>query len=163
MYKIIGNDKQEYGPVPAEQIRVWIKEGRLNRQTLLQTGGSTEWKPLELQPEFATDFLSDGAPPFAMPPAAAPPPSSGINTVIPYKNIRALVAYYLAVFSLLPLVGIVLGLAACVLGILGLRFSRQNPTAGGKIHAWVGILLGGVCGFGWLILALLMFSALNRH
>lgn len=166
MYKIIGTDEKEYGPVPSNQIREWIKEGRLNRQTPLQAAGSTEWKPLWLQPEFTKDFVEQDAPPVVPPPESVGSASSGsgINVIIPYKNPRALIAYYLAVFSLIPFVGIVLGLAAFVLGILGLRFRRQNPTAGGVVHAWIGIILGGLCGFGWLVVTILViFSAAKHH
>jgi len=165
MYKVIGNDKKEYGPVSAEMIREWIKQGRLNRQTLIQPADATQWKPLGQQPEFAADLSLEVPPAVATPRvAAAPVPGGGgINTVIPYKNVPALVAYYLGVFSLIPVVGIVLGLAAFVLGIMGLRFHRQNPTAGGAVHAWIGIILGGLCGLGWLALIVLAFSAIHRH
>ena len=30
MYKILGDDGQEYGPVSIEQVRQWIKENRLD-------------------------------------------------------------------------------------------------------------------------------------
>ena len=33
MYKIIGIDGREYGPVSAGQLRQWIVEGRANAQT----------------------------------------------------------------------------------------------------------------------------------
>ena len=36
MYKIIGANQTEYGPVSAEQIRQWIAEGRVNAQTSAQ-------------------------------------------------------------------------------------------------------------------------------
>ena len=29
MYKIIGGDQKEYGPVTAEQLRLWVTEGRV--------------------------------------------------------------------------------------------------------------------------------------
>ncbi len=65
MYKIIGADQKEYGPIPADQIRQWIAEGRLNGQTAGQAEGSPEWRPLSEFPEFA-DALG------AMPMAAMP-------------------------------------------------------------------------------------------
>jgi TM2 domain-containing membrane protein YozV len=46
VYKIIGADGREYGPVAAEQLRQWLLEGRVNSQTLLQPEGSTDWKAL---------------------------------------------------------------------------------------------------------------------
>ena len=51
MYRIIGGDKQIYGPVSAEELRRWLAEGRLNAQSQVQAEGSTEWKPLSAYPE----------------------------------------------------------------------------------------------------------------
>ena len=66
-------------------------------------------------------------------------------SVIPYKNPKALLAYYFAVFALIPCVGLFLGYAALVLGILGLKYAKVHPEARGKVHAWIGIILGGFC------------------
>lgn len=51
-YKILGGDRQEYGPVTGEEIRQWIREGRANAETLGQAEGGM-WKKLSLFPEFA--------------------------------------------------------------------------------------------------------------
>ena len=51
MYKIIGADQKEYGPVTAEQLRQWTVDGRANAQTLVQAEGSTDWQPLSSFPE----------------------------------------------------------------------------------------------------------------
>ena len=77
MYKIIGADGQQYGPVSAEQLRRWISENRLNAQTPVQPEGSQEWKPLSSYAEFANAFAAK--PPLlpqspSLPPAGAPPP-----------------------------------------------------------------------------------------
>ena len=53
MYKIIGADQKEYGPVTAEQLRQWLTEGRVSAQTQVLPEGATEWKPLGTLPEFA--------------------------------------------------------------------------------------------------------------
>jgi hypothetical protein len=53
MYKILGADQREYGPVSADQLRQWITEGRANSQTMVQGPDSTEWKPLSTFAEFA--------------------------------------------------------------------------------------------------------------
>ncbi|PYM13055.1 MAG: hypothetical protein DME18_09850 [Verrucomicrobia bacterium] len=53
MYKIIGADRKEYGPVTSDQINTWILEGRANGQTLVQAAGSAEWRALSSFPEFA--------------------------------------------------------------------------------------------------------------
>jgi len=64
--------------------------------------------------------------------------------LIPYKNPLALIGYYTGVFSLIPISGLLLGPAALVLGILGLRYSRRHPTARGGGHAIAGIVLGSL-------------------
>ena len=56
MYKIIGADGREYGPVSAEQLHQWMAEGRVTAQTQLQTTGSAEWKRLFDFPEFAPEL-----------------------------------------------------------------------------------------------------------
>jgi hypothetical protein len=53
MYKIIGADQKEYGPVSADDLRNWIREGRVNAQTLIQAEGQSDWRPLSSYPEFA--------------------------------------------------------------------------------------------------------------
>ena len=76
MYKIIGADQKEYGPVSSELLRQWVSEGRVNGQTLARAEGETEWKPLSAFPEFAS-VLQTATPPAAFPPpggsSAAPP------------------------------------------------------------------------------------------
>ena len=57
--------------------------------------------------------------------------------VIPYKNLPALLAYYLGLASLLPCVGFVFAVPALILGILGLRKRAQNPAVKGSVHAWM--------------------------
>jgi TM2 domain-containing membrane protein YozV len=67
MYKIVGVNGQQYGPVSAEEIRRWITENRANAQTLVQMEGVPEWKPLGSLPEFASELK-------AVPPPITPPP-----------------------------------------------------------------------------------------
>jgi TM2 domain-containing membrane protein YozV len=67
MYKIVGVNGQQYGPVSAEQIRRWIAENRVNAQTLVQTEGRQDWMPLGSLAEFAAELK-------AVPPTIAPPP-----------------------------------------------------------------------------------------
>ena len=85
---------------------------------------------------------------------AQPPSAAGdfIQLVVPYKNSRALLSYYLGLFSIFPILGLGLGIAAVILGIKGLRLAKQHPEARGKVHAWVGIITG-LC-FGLFNLAL---------
>jgi phage FluMu protein Com len=90
------------------------------------------------------------------------PAGDAVSTIIPYKNGRALIAYYLGVFSLIPCLGLLLGPAALVLGILGMRYVNANPTAKGTGHAIAGIILGGLTTLGnWGgILALIVMGGI---
>lgn len=66
----------------------------------------------------------------------------GTGGVIPYKNPKALTAYYLGILSGLPLIGLPFGIAAFVLGIQGLKARKQNPVIKGSVHAGIGIGCG---------------------
>lgn len=73
MYRIIGGDQKEYGPVSAEDLRRWISEGRLNAQSLARAEAGGDWKPLREFPEFADALgIAPGAPDAATPPLMAP-------------------------------------------------------------------------------------------
>src|SRR6516225_2772253 len=52
LYRIIGGDGKEYGPITADQMRQWLAEGRLNAQTRVLVEGTAEWKTLGELPEF---------------------------------------------------------------------------------------------------------------
>lgn len=53
MYRIIGSDGKEYGPISADQLRQWINQGRANAATRVLVEGSTEWKLLGSLAEFS--------------------------------------------------------------------------------------------------------------
>ncbi len=63
MYKIIGADGKEYGPVTTEQLRDWITQGRANAQTQVRPEGDTDWIALGALPEFADAAGTATAPP----------------------------------------------------------------------------------------------------
>src|SRR5436853_3509943 len=97
MYKIIGADGREYGPISAEQVRQWIAEGRANAATLATAENMTEWKPLGSFPEFSLLF----ARPAAIPAFGRPPKTHALATT----------ALALAIFS------VTLGWCCCGLGL----------------------------------------------
>jgi len=70
MFNIIGADGKQYGPVSADQVRQWVREGRANGASQVQPVGATEWKSIAALPEFA-DVFGGGA---GAPPAMVPPP-----------------------------------------------------------------------------------------
>jgi hypothetical protein len=95
------------------------------------------------------------------------PSTEAVATLIPYRNARALIAYYCGVFSLIPCLGLVLGPVAFILGILGLRYVKANPGAHGTGHALAGIILGGLTGLvNWGVIIAGVVSAVlegSRH
>ena len=87
MYKIIGHDRQVYGPVSAEQLRQWINEGRVVASTRAQCDETTDWQPLSNIPEFADAF--QGA---ITSPEAAPVPPVEPVPVDPDALVREILA-----------------------------------------------------------------------
>ena len=92
-------------------------------------------------------------------PGGPPPPQQtegdATGGIIPYKNPAALVAYYLGLFSLLPCFGLLLAIPAFILGIIGLRNRNKNPAIKGSVHAWIGIIMGGLFTLIWGAAAIL--------
>ncbi len=68
MFNIIGADGKQYGPVAAEQIRQWVREGRANGTSRIQAVDGTIWQTLAMTPEFADLFNSPAPPPAMNPP-----------------------------------------------------------------------------------------------
>src|SRR5438270_11393772 len=100
MYKMMGADGKEYGPITAEQLRQWIGEGRANGQTRVLPEGSPEWKMLGELPEFSQALASP------LSPAAA---ATGVAAVAPVPRTNPL-----AITSLiLGIVAVPFGLCCC--------------------------------------------------
>jgi hypothetical protein len=112
MYKIIGADGREYGPITADQLREWIAEGRANAQTRALAEGAAQWKPLTEYLEFAVAL---GRTPPAWP---APAPISVTPT--PRTNSLAFTGMIMGVLS------ITCGMCCCYgmpFNLLGIVFS----------------------------------------
>ncbi|PQV63197.1 hypothetical protein B1R32_11422 [Abditibacterium utsteinense] len=109
-------------------------------------------------------------PPISSPHNFSPPPlpnrSENPNVeadttggIIPYKNPQALLAYYIGLFSLLPVLGLAMAPAAVVLGIKGLKYARQHPLVKGQAHAWIGVVCGGFWSLvHWIIALAILFA-----
>jgi len=112
MFKIIGSDQKEYGPVSADQIRQWIATGRANALTKAQLEGG-EWKTLGDFPEFAGALSAGVRPPS---PPAGPPPLSPFEVKTSGLAIASLVLGILGIAScgLTSLIGLILGIVALV-------------------------------------------------
>ena len=134
-YKIKGTGGAEYGPVSTEELQQWVAQNRCTRESLVEVDGSGERVPPATLPEVQDTFVA--------PPAPAPASGEGeggVSTVIPYKNVPALIAYYVGVFCIIcpPL----LCFPAIILGVIGLRRVKENPEVKGTAHAWIGVLSG---------------------
>ena len=139
MYHIQGADNQTRGPVDENTIRQSIAEGRANGMSMAIRLGDPEWQQLARFPEFAT-ALSQA------PPTAPPAQGDATGGLIPYKNIPALVGYYMSILGLLlmcvPFLGVLYGIGVMVLGIFGIKKANAQPEVKGKIHAWIAIVGG---------------------
>ncbi|MDQ2800558.1 MAG: hypothetical protein M3Y13_13080 [Armatimonadota bacterium] len=104
-------------------------------------------------------------PPNAGYPAYTPPPSGGaFGGLIPDKNPSALTAYYLGIFSIIPCLGLPMGIAAVVLGFRGLDLVKERPEVRGRTHALVGLIVGGLFGLINLICLLIVVAGIaNPH
>lgn len=83
MYRIIGADGREYGPISDVQVRQWIAEGRANALTKALVEGSTEWKALCDISEFSGIFAAAAA---SAPTPAAAPQAATISTGDPVAD-----------------------------------------------------------------------------
>ena len=91
MYRLIGGDQKEYGPVSADELRLWITQRRLQANSLVQAEGATDWKPLSLFPEFSSTLASVA--PVAAIPAQAGPQTSHNNGMAVIGLICGIVAW----------------------------------------------------------------------
>jgi hypothetical protein len=121
VFKIIGADQKEYGPVSVEELRKWMAEGRANGQTLVQTEGGP-WKPLASFPDLAADL-----PP--APPSSAPPPPGSPPTLIPSSSADAARAVSAPAVCLIvsTILGMLLGILNSATGIVFNLVGGQSP------------------------------------
>jgi TM2 domain-containing membrane protein YozV len=127
MYKIIGSDGQQYGPVSADQLRRWIAERRVNGQTLVQPEGAAEWKALSSFPEFANDLRpvpplqAQGAPPTLADKASKKIAAGVCAILLGSLGIHKFILGYTGAGLIMLLVTVLTcGLGGCVMWIIGL-------------------------------------------
>ena len=145
MYKIIGADEKEYGPVTADQIKQWLAEGRVNGQTRVWSDAAGAWKPLAEFPEFA-GALPASAPP---PPLTASPALSTATDLVNGPGIGLIATGAL---------NILLGIFRVVISLTGFGMGLFSGAAGANdemtkmimsMAGTVGVVfgaLGVVCG-----------------
>lgn len=150
MYKVIGADQKEYGPVSAEQLREWIAQGRVNGLTQAQPEGGAEWKPLRTFPEFLPTLTALSTP---HPPVFPVSPTSGMAEKTNGLAIAGLVFGILGVFPCLCCRPIFSTLGLISSGI-ALAQTSNHPMQAGRGMAIAGIVLSVLGLIGFLILIL---------
>jgi hypothetical protein len=138
MYKIVGADGKEYGPVSIEQLRQWIADGRVNAQTRVQAAGAAEWKAATEFPElgFASAAADSG-------PGSAPP-TLPVGQAGGQQQGLAITSFVLGLLSLVCL-GLLAGIPAIICGHVARGRARRAPgQCGGAGFALAGLIMGYV-------------------
>ena len=137
MYKVIGVDGKEYGPISLDQLKQWIAQGRVNARTRVQEAGTDAWKTAadfpELVPLLALPLA--GVPASAAPAPMAPPPGAQ------GKKGLAVVSLVCGILSFLTC--FLTGLPAIICGHVAYARARRAPGEhGGSGLALAGLILG---------------------
>ena len=97
------------------------------------------------------------------PPTGKNVPETEVEYVIPFKNMYGLVSYYIGIFSFIPFIGIIFGISAIILGVIGLMKAYKDPRIRGKIHSVVGILCGILFGLGQIFVLFMLYYARSMN
>jgi hypothetical protein len=160
MYKIIGADGREYGPITADQLRDWIAEGRATAQTKAQAEGSAQWKPLTEYLEFAAALAR------SLPPPPAPGPIS--ITPTPRTNSMAVAAMVMGILSMTCGVcccGCCYGLPFNVLGVIFALVALSQINEDPQLQQGRGLAIAGLvlCLLSFVMAAVSMVLGLALH
>jgi len=150
MFKVMGMDGKEYGPVSADQVRTWIGQGRLNRQSQIKVEGDAEWKTLNELPEFAP--LVTAPQPASVPDVPGPEVPGRTSGLA----IAALVCGLLGFLILPGLIGIVLAIIALV------AIHKSQGRLRGTGMAIAGLCISGAFMLFLPIMAAMLLPALAR-
>jgi hypothetical protein len=142
MYKILGGDGKEYGPVTSETLRQWMAEGRANAQTQVQPDGTTGWVALGSLPEFA---------------AAAAPAIPGVTApaAVPAGNAAQLVAGPAIGLIVTAILGALAQIASLLLNVLGVGMAGAGMQGQEGMPQWMNAMSGGI-GIVFNILGMIM-------
>jgi hypothetical protein len=119
MYRFIGGDGNEYGPVSADLIRQWAAENRVNAQTKARRDGETEWRTFGEISELAWTFH-----------------------VAPHTDAKAVASLVCGIISI-PCFSFLAGIPAVILGHISRTAIRHS---GGRLKgdsmALAGLIMG---------------------
>ncbi len=134
MYKILGGDGKEYGPIPADTLRQWVNEGRANAQTQVQAEGGAGWTALGQLAEFA--------PLFSAPPAPSGAPSAFPAGVAPSGQASQMVSGPAIGLIVTAALGALAQLASIGMNVFGMSMSQNMGQQ--QEAAWVHMFSGGI-------------------
>ncbi|HXB60059.1 MAG TPA: DUF4190 domain-containing protein [Candidatus Acidoferrales bacterium] len=155
MYKIVGADGRQYGPVNEDQIRRWIAEGRANAQTQALAEGAMQWKPLATFPEFAAAFGQQVPPPIR---AVTGSHLRATNSFATWGMILGIVALVCCCFKVL------LATLGLIFSLIGLSQINARPDLyEGRGFAIAGIVLCGISLLIVVLMALFWLTAGTIH
>jgi hypothetical protein len=77
-----------------------------------------------------------------------------------FHNGDALASYLFGILSPLPLLGLLFGVPAVVLGVRGLRHAHEHPGAGGVLQCQIGMALGGLFSAVYLAASVFLIAVL---
>ncbi len=159
----------KYGPISEEELKQWIREGRLGTLDLVWREGMSEWMPAtnvsELTDLFATQMPTGGAaPPLpgdSQPASGAPGVRPTMTRVKPHRG-----GVVLALGILSFVVCCICGIIAWSMGNSDLREmaagrmdrSGEGLTQAGRICGMVSVILSLV-GLGFYVLVLLISAS----
>lgn len=152
MFKIIGADGKEYGPVSLDQLKQWITEGRLNAQSKVRPEEDPNWRTVAEVPELAT----------VIPAQAAISPGAGpMNSADEASRLVNGPAIGLIVVASIAIALVLLNLVLMAAGIGGFQFP-QNTEAPPEIIR-MAQKLGGIIGvvIGLAIYGTILFGAIK--
>jgi hypothetical protein len=147
IYKLIGDDGKEYGPATAEQIKRWIGEKRVERQTPVFVDGAKDWNFVGLLPEFASLFPDN--------PAAIKPQFSGTIGEAKKTNPFATAGLICGIASMVFICcgGIPFNILGVVFSIIALSRISNRP----KFYTGRGIAIAGLI-FSVISILFLLFA-----
>jgi prepilin-type processing-associated H-X9-DG protein len=151
MYRIIGGDGKEYGPISTDQMRQWIAQNRVNGATLVRPESGGDWKALSTYPEFTVILPR----PAGVMPAHGVSANTGGESGTSGLAIASLVLGILGIFTcgVGALVAIVLGIVALV------QINKSQERLKGR-----GLAIAGICvaAVSLLVLPAMLLPALGK-
>lgn len=171
MYKIVGADRREYGPISRETVLEWIAQGRANAQTIARFEDGA-WRPLRTFVEFKAALgVPESAPPpvegevapILMPPisGAEAPAFSGVGS-IRKTNVPAILGIvfpFLGFCCCCP-IGPITGLILAIVGYTQIR-SQRNIYSTPIAVPIIGIVLSAIF-LGLQVLGIIFDSQLEK-